>query len=456
MELGLTQKQTQTLSPQMIQSMEVLQMASQELLEYIGAALQENPVLELQEYYDAPDEAADWQRRLEWLESGDPQNRDYYRQDSEAEAESLRGRGVVHDGQETLYHHLLEQLRALELEPELFACARTLAASLDRSGWLEEDLPALSRELGWPEKTAARALAAVQSLEPAGVGARDLPECLQLQLRRREPVDELAVRIAGEYLDALSKCRYGLISRSLKVSQERVMRACGLIRTLDPRPGLGFAAGQEEPAYITPDVTVAEVHGRFEVLLNDRFFPTLSLSPYYSQLLRKSDDGQVRDYLAGKMNQAKWLIRAVDQRRATLTACVNCLVELQEDFFRRGPGHLRPLSLADVAARLKIHESTVSRAVNGKYLQCLTGTYPLGYFFSRRLGCGEGGGASSADGARALLKELIAREDKHKPLSDEKLCQLMAQRGCVLSRRTAAKYRDELGIPSTTGRRRRE
>lgn len=454
-ELGLTQKQNQTLSPQMIQCMEVLQMTSQELLEYVETALQDNPVLECQEYYDGPGEADGLRRELAWLESTDLQNRDYYRQDSAEDADPLRS-CATRSGQETLYHHLTAQLDGLALDGETALCARALAASLDQNGWLEEDLPALARELGLPERAMERALEAVQSLEPAGVGARTLSECLRLQLLRRPPLDKLALRIVEEHLDALPRCRYGWMAQALKASQEQVRRACSLIRSLDPRPGLGYAADRGEPVYIVPDIIVTCVHGRFELLPNHRFFPTLKISAYYSRLLRESDDAQVQDYLTGKLRQAKWTIRAVDQRRSTLMACAGCLVEEQRAFFSEGPGSLKPLSLADVAQRVGLHESTVSRAVNGKYLQCAMGTYPMSYFFSRRLGPAEGGGASSVDSAKALLKRLIDGEDKRRPLSDEKLCRLMAQEGCALSRRTAAKYRDELGIPSTIGRRLQE
>lgn len=455
MELGLTQKQKQALSPQMIQSMEVLQMTSQELLEYVESALQENPVLECQEYCDGPDEADSLRRELAWLESTDLQNRDYYRQDRAEDTDPLRS-CAARSGQETLYHHLTAQLDGLELDGETALCARALAASLDQNGWLEEDLPALAWELGRREDVMERALEVVQSLEPAGVGARSLSECLRLQLLRFDPVDGLALCIAEKHLDALAKCRYGWLAQTLKAGQEQVRRACSLIRSLDPRPGLAYAAEWDDPVYIVPDIVVVNAHGRLELLPNHRFFPTLKVSAYYSRLLRESDDAQVQDYLTGKLRQAKWTIRAVDQRRSTLMACAGCMVEAQRAFFSEGPGSLKPLSLADVAGQVGMHESTVSRAVNGKYLQCSMGTYPLSYFFSRRLGPAEGGGGSSVDNAKALLKRFIDGEDKRRPLSDEKLCRLMAQEGCTISRRTAAKYRDELGIPSTVGRRLQE
>ena len=171
--------------------------------------------------------------------------------------------------------------------------------------------------------------------------------------------------------------------------------------------------------------------------------------------MKESDDRQVKDYLAGKVKQAKWLVHAVEQRRSTLMSCASCILELQEDFFRRGPGHLVPMSLADVALCVGVHESTVSRAVKDKYIQCSMGVYPLSYFFSRSLGTGGDDGASP-DAAKALLKKLIAGEDRKKPLSDQKLCELMTAQGCPLSRRTVAKYRDELHIPSTTGRKQYE
>lgn len=452
METGLSQKQTQSLSPQMIQSMKLLQMDSQELLEYISEAIQENPVLELMESHEKRDELFDLCRKLEWLVSTDLQNREYYLQDSEVESDPLRNFGGVRELEADLYDFLLAQLQSLKLESQAVACVKFLIGCLDQNGWLDEDLPALSRESGYPLEQLERALTVVQTLEPAGVGARDLAECLRLQLFRRTPVDELAVRIVASHLGSLAKDRYGLIAQELNSSQKEVRRACEVIRSLDPRPGSRFAA-YEAPAYVHPDMIVVKTEGGFELLANDAFFPALRISPYYTALLKESGQDEVREYLTEKVRWAKWTVQAIEQRRATLAACTQCILEMQEDFFRYGPGHLKPLSLADVAERVGVHESTVSRAIKGKYLQCPTGIYPLNSFFSRRLGtAGEDSGASSPDAAKAMLKKMVAEEDKRKPLSDQKLCECMATQGCVLSRRTVAKYRDELNIPSTAGR----
>lgn len=452
MELNMTQKQTQTLSPQMMQSMEILQMGSQELLEYIEEVVQENPVLEVEDRYDRQDEISILKRKLEWLEATDPQNRYYHQQDTEVDSDPLSNYGFVTDEDENLYHYVLSQVQMLELAPELAACCAFLVECLDQNGWLDEPLETLAADAGQPLSRMEQALEIVQSLEPAGVAARNLGECLRLQLLRRHEGDTLALQIVDHWLDALSKNRYNLIARALEVSQEEVRTACELIRSLNPRPGTGFAS-RENLTYITPDVIVVSFPDHFELLTNDYFFPTLNISSYYCRLLKESDDAEVKDYLTGKVRQAKWVVRSIDQRRSTLMECAKCILELQEPFFRKGPGHLIPLSLADVAGRLGVHESTVSRSVKDKYIQCSMGVYPLSYFFSRSLGDRAGGETTSPDFAKAMIKRLIAAEDKRKPLSDQKLCALMAQEGCELSRRTVAKYRDELNIPSTTGRR---
>ena len=458
MELNMSMKQTQTLSPQMMQSMEILQMGSQELLEYIENQVQENPVLEMEEKYAGKDEGIDLQRKLEWLESTDAQNRVYHQQDSEDDGtDPVSNYGNADETEENLYLYVLSQLELLDLEPELLEAGRFLVESLNQNGWLDEPLEDLAVQMEKPLDLAARALEIVQSLEPAGVGARTLSECLVLQLNRRED-SGLAIRIAQDYLDPLSKNRYGFIAKALGATQEQVYAACELIRSLNPRPGGGFAA-RENLIYINPDIFVVNFPDHFELLTNDYFFPTLNVSSYYCRMLRDSKDDEVKDYLVNKVRQAKWVVRSIEQRRSTLMQCAEVMLDLQEDFFRHGPGHLKPMSLADIAQRVGVHESTVSRTVKDKYLQCSSGVYPLSYFFSRSLGGGVVGGpgdASSPDTAKAMLKKLITEEDKHKPLSDQKLCELMAKDGCEISRRTVAKYRDELGIPSTTGRKQYE
>ena len=455
MDLNLLIKQSQTLSPQMVQSMKILQMGSQELLEYITEAVQENPVLEASESGEIPEELAVLRKKLEWLDAQERQERYYRQQDEESENESdpLARYGRVEEQEEDLYHYLLSQLQAMELSPGMLALAKYIVESLNGNGYLDEPLEGLAADFGAETAALEQALEIVQGLEPAGVGARSLPECLCLQLKRMEGDTFLAREIANAHLDALAKSRYASIARELGATQEEVREACELIRTLNPKPGTGFST-REQVDYITPDLVVVSFPDHFEVVANNCFFPTLKISSYYRELLGETQDEEVREYLTDKVRQAKWVVKSVEQRRSTLLSCAECILENQENFFRFGRGNLVPLGLSDIAAKLGIHESTVSRAIKDKYLQCDHGVYPLGYFLTRNIGgpANETGGIQTQDGAKALLKKLVAEEDKKKPLSDQKLCELMAEQGCQISRRTVAKYRDELGILSTTGR----
>ncbi len=321
MELDITQKQTQSLSPQMMQSMEILQMGSQELLEYLEEAVQENPVLEVEEKYDRADEANLLQRKLEWLESTDAQNRYYHQQDTDEDTDvPISHYGTMDDREENLYYYVSSQLQVLELPADVLKAASFLVESLNANGWLDEDVPALAAAMNRPASLVERALSVVQSLEPAGVGARNLSECLCLQLARRRPADPLAMTIARDYLDALSKSRYSLIARETGAPQDEVRAACDRIRALNPRPGTGFSA-RENLTYISPDIIVVSFPDHFELLTNDYFFPALSISTYYTRLLKESDEDEVKVYLTGKVRQAKWLVRSIEQRRSTLMGC---------------------------------------------------------------------------------------------------------------------------------------
>lgn len=458
MELDIHLKQTTSLSPQMLQSMKILQMGSQELLEYVETLIQENPALELEEPHKKQDEFNQLQKKLEWLESTDIQNR-YYRCSPEEEDES--GNSLEHCGLQTeeddnLYFYVLSQLRLMELPLRLRRAAAFIVESLDGNGYLDEDTEKLTRRLKLSAGETERALKLVQSLDPAGVGARNLQECLLLQLDRREGNWGLARRIISEYLPLVGKNKYTQIAKELGSSPEAVQTACELIRSLNPRPGSGFAA-RENLIYINPDLFVVNFSDHFELLLNDYFFPTLHISGYYRALMKETAEPEVRKYLTDKVKQAKWVVRSIEQRRGTLLRCAACILERQESFFRQGPGHLVPMSLADVASMLKIHESTVCRAVRDKYIQCSSGVYPMEYFFSRALGSTQpGSGCHCPDSAKAMIKRCIGGEDRKKPLSDQKISELLRrQEGLDISRRTVAKYRDELKIPNASERKTR-
>lgn len=448
MRLELSAKLTQKLSPQILQSMKLLQMTMPELLAYVQEQLQENPVLESGE---GSDDVSQMQRRMEQLESLDACPPPPPPSSDDDGPDPLNRYGAVRDDTETLYSHLCAQLEASDAEKCVRAVAVYFAQGLDKNGYLDEDCADVSARLGLPLSKIEAGLALLQSLDPAGVGARSLRECLLLQLRRAEGNCALAIEIVQNHLEDVGRSYYQSIARAQNVSVAEVYAACHQIRALDPRPGSRY--GSDAPAvYIRPDLLVTKTETGFEVTMNDNYMPRLGISGYYRRLASETADEAVRDYLSLKIKQAQWVIGGIEQRRTTLLGCAQEIVQRQEMFFRRGRGHLVPMTQSELADILGVHESTVSRTIRGKYLQCCFGIYPLDFFFSRALGDGCGGEVS-AESAKECIRALVAGESPKKPLSDQKLTELLAEKGIALSRRTVAKYREELGIPNTAGRR---
>lgn len=349
---------------------------------------------------------------------------------------------------ENLYFHLKFQMRFEELYDNKVAWAvNQLIQRLDKNGWFDESVAELASCLNIEETIVDQAIQVIQGLEPAGVGARDLSECLLIQLERQDASD-LAMTIAEHYLLPLSKGHYHFIAKETGASRAEVNAACALIRTLNPRPAAGFSK-EEKLDYISPDLIVTNDEDHIALHFNDTFLPPLRLNDYYSCLYQETDDIEVKSYLGNKLRQAAWLIQCTEQRQSTLMNCAQCIVDHQESFFRYGPGHLIPLTQTDVAVKLEIHESTVSRAVRDKFLQCKYGMFPLEYFFVHSLG----GTEHTADKVKELLCVFVDAEDKKHPLSDQRLTNLLKHEGIVVSRRVVSKYRGQLGIPSTAERR---
>ena len=349
---------------------------------------------------------------------------------------------------ETLESFLCRQIAGLEVPERQRQLLYYLVGCLEDSGYLTTPPEELAVGAGVPEEELRRSIARLQTLEPAGVGAADLSQCLYLQLQRIGD-DGPATQIVLHHLEALARNRYHQIAQALHISQEEVRQAQQRIRQLDPRPGRQFSPPEPAPM-VYPDVFVVEQEGEFVCDDHRRPAPMLHLNRYYQDLYRQTDDPEVKKYLAEKLVQAENVLFALRQRESTMLRCARFVAAGQQAFFRDGPRALRPMYMTEAAQALDVHLSTVSRAVKDKYLQCRQGVFPLSYFFS----------APAPDGSdvsrRAVLlqlRELIDGEDKAHPLSDEKLRCLLEQKGCVLSRRTVAKYREELGIPGTAGRR---
>lgn len=453
MGLELTMSQVQTLSPQVIQSLEVLQMNTQELLDYVRELAMENPVVELTsapaESIGVPSELA---QRMEWLENTDHQNRWYHRQDGDRDQRREETYGVMPEASATLIEHVRSQIPPQK--GQMARAVELLTECLDPNGWIPEDLAQLAEESRIPLPLLERALAQIQNVEPWGVGARNLQECLLLQLQHQRDVDDLAAEIVRHFLPELAKSHYNGIAKALHTTQAQVRRAADQIRALNPRPGNGFAR-PESPGYIIPDILAVPEGEGYELQLCRGILPRLNISNYYLELRKNSTDPSLTEYLDQKVQQAKWAVSAITQRQETMLKCMEAIMALQPHYFQPTPGPLCPMTLADVAERVGVHESTVSRAIRGKYLQCPDGILPLSFFFSQSaFQSGAGAEAVSAAEAKRLLRELLMSEDTAKPYSDQQLCERMGQEGCPISRRTVAKYRSELGYPPATGRKR--
>ena len=434
-------RQELKLTPQLLQSMEVLQMNSQELLDYLNKMSEENPLLEQEDISSLQGAYEELRRKVSWLDAG-PTGGDFLREDG-----SLPERGAADRETESLAAFLRDQLDRRQLPKPLLALSRYLTELLDEDGWLsQEDLDGLA-ELNIPQPLIRQALDTVQSLDPAGVGARDLPECLLLQLDRRGGVSPAVRELVTRFLPELSRKHYGPISRELGLSVEEIQAAEKLIAGLAPHPGQAFQP-EEPTVYIRPDVFVVELDGELRVLLNEYYLPRISISSYYVRLLKESPEKETRAYLREKMEQARWLMTSLERRDSTLRRCADAILAAQYDFFSGKCSAPVSMSLASLAEELSLHPSTVSRATRGKYLQCRQGTYPLRYFFSRSVG------GSSAQAVRQRILLLIREEDPHHPLSDQRLCRILEAEGIPVARRTVAKYRTELGLPASGARKR--
>ena len=437
-------RQELKLTPQLLQSMEVLQMNSQELLEYLGKLSEENPTLELSDAPDLRSSFAELRQKASWLDAGTFGTTFTHEEGSAMEP------GAPDRELDSLSAFLCDQLERKRLSKPLLALSKYLAEMVDEDGYLaQEDLDGLA-EMKIPQAMVDQALDLLQSLEPAGVGARDLSECLVLQLSRQEKAVPYAMDIAARFLTELSRKHYGPISKALGITVPEIQAAEKAIAALEPHPGRAFQPA-EPTVYARPDVFIVELEGELRVMLNEYYLPKISVNPYYENMARNGDDAEARTYLREKLRQTKWLLESMERRGSTLRRCAEAILETQRAFFEGKTTELAPMKLTTLAEALSLHPSTVSRAVRDKYLQCRQGTYPLRYFFNRAVG--------QRDMSRQAVKQrLLLRlkdEDPAHPLSDQALCALLTGEGISVARRTVAKYRMELGIGTASARRKR-
>lgn len=450
MDLLLHTSQKVMLSQKMLQSTEILQMSAADLLEYVKELSVENPVVDagMPEETVTEDRFDQLKRKLDFLDASDEQNRTYYADDREDEGENDGWK--FKDDAPTLEAYLMEQVAAVKENKAVLSMMKYIVESMDANGYLQETAEEMAKGLALPVSMVRHALKLVQGLEPAGVGASSLQECLLLQLLRKEGDTALAQEMVAHHLELLAKNQLHTIAKKTKKSLEQVRQAAEQIRSLNPKPGNSFSSGGN-CSYIVPDAIVVRGAEGFEIVLNDRYFPEITISPYYRQMMQNGEDAKTKTYILNKIKQAQWVMDCIQKRNQTLQRTLETIVEIQQEFFLHGKGHVRPMCLNDVASRMEMHESTVSRAVKQKYIQCQFGVFPLSYFFQSQVSSATDT-AWTQEKVTLLIRAILEKEDKKSPYSDRQITELLQQQGVEISRRTVAKYREAAGILGMSGR----
>ncbi len=452
MDLTLELAQKQVITQQMIQSMEILQLNAIELQAYIENLSMENPVVDLAETVQMPEDPKQQElaRKLEWLESTDRQNRVYYEEDRDDNPEN--NWHDINDSGESLAEYLQSQLLLSGHSDREREILDYIIYSLDSKGYFTDSITEDAAYFGISEEEFLNYLAEVQALDPAGIAARDLRECLLLQLRRQENYSTVTEAVIRDHLNDIARNHLQMIAKKLGISMQQVNDACAEIRAMNPIPGNSFS-DRNQLRYISPDAVVVKLENKFEILVNEYQYPQFTINSYYQELAKTTEDAETKKYLKEKIAQAESVAASIAQRTSTLSRVMNVLVKRQEEFFLYGPGHKRPLRLADIANELELHESTISRTLSSKYLQCTWGVFPLNYFLTSTAAVSEGTGeAQTAEFIKGKIQEIVDAEDKKKPLSDDGISKKLLEQDIKISRRTVNKYRTAMGIPDKSGR----
>ena len=470
--LQLKLSQQLKLTPQLQQSIRLLQLSTLELNQEIERIVQENPLLELHEEWDsvndenvnANEEPVDFSSNEDGLtaaaESQDdaladenPGGESEWQQDSDFSDNSFdddREAQQIPDKPISLREHLIFQTNSSQLSEQEKKIISLLIDSLDENGYLIQDLTELQEmlpaELGISQIDFEHALQCLQCFDPPGVGARTLKECLLLQLQAM-PVDvchrDQAIKVVQEHLEKLALRDFTQIKKKLACDDESLRAIQKLITHLNPKPGAQFSTQNER--YIVPEITVSKKKGIWTARLNMSAFPRLNINHLYVNILKQ--DHHCTRSLVDQLNEAKWLIKNIEQRAQTILKVASAIVQRQQQFFEHGEVAMRPLVLREIADTLNLHESTVSRVTTQKFMYTPRGIFELKYFFGSHVAT-DTGGACSATAIRALIKQLIQKENPKKPLSDNKISDILEQQGIVVARRTVAKYREALQIPA--------
>ena len=459
-DLLIEQQQKLIMTPELKLALKILQLPAVELEELLQQELEDNPVLELAD--DNRDEKSEVQQKqnkkekekeIDWKEYFQFQGKSYVEEgfDSDEAAELSYENFITYSY--TLKDHLISQLRVSQISKKLRDIGEYIIESLDENGYLtitKEDLAAI---LDVKPEEVEEALSVIQTFEPFGVGASNLKECLLIQLRNKDIYDKKIEVIIINHLDDIASNRINNISKKLSISIEEAQKYSDIIKNLEPKPGRAFEEGTSTK-YVTPDAYIEKVGKEYVVMVNDYYGSKLMINQFYKKMLISEDkSSQASAFISNKLSSAMWLIKSLEHRKNTLYNVVKAILDYQMDFFEKGPMFLKTMTLKKIAEMVSVHESTVSRAISGKYVQTPRGIFEIKYFFKSGVD-NQDGEAISSESIKKKIKGYVCGEDASKPLSDQHIADLLVKEGYMISRRTVAKYRDELGILSSSKRKR--
>lgn len=435
------------MTQQLRQAIELLQFNQLELVDFIHQEMDTNPLLEMKEPERESDtmEVEDWKEYLASHEQADYVNFGSEKRGEDASPFESRHAAVV-----TLKDHLRKQLYCSKLKDTQVRIGEAVIERIDSQGYFKTNLEDLAFQIHAYEEEVEILLYIVQSFDPVGVGARSLSECIELQLRDRGIQQPLVYTIVQDELNAIAERRHAALAKKYDVQEEEIQAVSELIQTCNPKPGSAYPSEDELVRYIRPDVYVTKGEDGYEIRANEALMPRLFVSEKIQALLKS---GEETEFVKAYLDRAMWVVKMIEQRRQTVIRIARSIVNVQSRFFMEGDKGLRPLTMKQVAEEAEVHESTVSRVVNGKYMQTPVGLYEMKYFFTTNLGGGESGVSSKS--VQAMIREMIEKEDLKKPLSDQKISEELAKEQIKVSRRTVAKYREEMGILSSAKRKRR-
>ncbi len=450
-ELTIEQQQKLVMTPELLQAIQILQYNSYELDAFVNEQLITNPVLEQDKSFEKKETLTREEAIGQFIGEygGYTKGSGTYKSDEE---ENNYENYIT--SETTLSDHLLYQLQFVCKTKEQSDIGKFIIESLDENGYLTLSSDAIAKTLDVSSEKVMDVLDKIQQFDPLGIAAIDLRDCLKRQLELTGRLDDVTEAVLDNHLENIASNKLNDIAKAVGISTSKAQEIADLIKGLDPKPGCCFG-NNTKTTYVVPDIFVNKNNeGEYEVEINGFTAPGLVVSPYYEHLMHdKNSDEIVKNYLTEKMESAVWLIKSIQQRKQTITNVAKSIVKFQSEFFDKGEKFLKPMTLKQIADEVDIHESTVSRAINGKYLQCQRGVYELKFFFSTGV-YSNGGEEVSSNSIKKYLKELIDSENPKSPFSDQKLVEMLKEKGFSISRRTVAKYRDEMNIASSSKRKR--